>query len=135
MYEQNEELAALAAKVIASHPEMEDLKYCRIAYLSADKEKKSRGKPVYAETERVSDKIKAVAPYDFLITFYMPNCDYLDEKRMKILMYHELLHVGYDPVNGTFAIIPHDVEDFRGIILQYGPDWITQRTEDEESEV
>ena len=41
---------------------------------------------------------------------------------MKVLMIHELKHIGFEP-GKPFTIIPHDVEDFKEIIETYGMDW------------
>ena len=61
-------------------------------------------------------------PFDFVITFYWPNCENMTEEKLEMLMYHELRHVGFG--DGTFTIIPHDVEDFRDVIDRWGLDWI-----------
>ncbi len=124
MFEISTELAALAESVIAEHKEFKPItdSECRIAYQYADKEKKSGGKTVYADTTKVSEKMKAVAPYDFVITFYKPSTDSLSPEKKRILMRHELKHIGID--NGKFKIIPHDVEDFSDIIEEKGMNWI-----------
>ena len=124
MFKISEELKALAAKVIAENDEFKPLtdSECRIAYQYADKEKKSGGRTVYADTIKVSDKLKAVAPFDFIITFYQPSTATLDEDKMRILMKHELKHIGVE--DGKFRIVPHDVEDFSDIIKDYGMSWI-----------
>lgn len=124
MFEISDELRVLSEKVIAGNANLAHLGdlSCRIAYLYCDKEKKRSGKSVYADTEKLSDKVKAIAGYDFIITFYRPTCAGLKPEKMEILMYHELKHVGFEP-GGTFRIIPHDVEDFVDIIKKYGTDW------------
>ena len=131
-FRKDDTLAALGKKVIENHPEFDALRYCRIGYLYADKEKKSKNKTVYADTEKLSDKMKALAPYDFVITFYEPSCRSLTPDRMEILMYHELRHVGYDATEETCSIIPHDLEDFKDIVDKYGTDWILNRGEQTE---
>lgn len=64
MFQIDDELKALAAKVIADRKDLKrlDTPECRVAYLYSDKEKKSHGKAVYADTEKVSEKVKALAP-------------------------------------------------------------------------
>ena len=126
-YKKDDELEALGKKVIENNPVFDALKYCRIGYLYADKEKTSKNKTVYADTEKLSDKMKALAPYDFVITFYEPSCKDLPPEKMEILMYHELRHIGYDAVEGTCTIIPHDLEDFKDIVEKYGVDWIKEK--------
>ncbi len=124
MFEISTELKALADKVIAKHIRFKPItdSGCRIAYQYADKEKKSGGRTVYADTTKVSDKLKAIAPYDFLITFYKPSCATLSEEKMETLMRHELDHVGVE--DGKFRIVPHDVEDFEEILKEQGMNWI-----------
>lgn len=97
---------------------------CRIAYQFSNQEKESRNRIVYADVEKVKDKIKAFMRYDFLVTFYEPNCEGLDEEHMLRLMYHELKHIGFEAATDKFWIIPHDVEDFRDVIDRWGLDWI-----------
>lgn len=124
MFEISAELKELADKVFAKVKEFKPItdSGCRIAYQYADKEKKSGGKTVYADTMKVSDKMKAVAPYDFIITFYKPSCVLLSPEKMEILMRHELKHIGIK--DGRFFIVPHDVEDFSDIIEEHGMSWI-----------
>lgn len=124
-YEQSDRLSKIAAKVIAEYADLNHLgdPNCRIAYQTSDQAKKSGSKIVYADTERVKAKYKALMPYDFVITFYWPNCENLTEDKLEMLMYHELKHVGFDG-DSSFTIIPHDVEDFRDVIDRWGVDWI-----------
>jgi len=70
----------------------------------------------------VSEKLKAFIPYDFIITFYWPNCETLSPEKLERLMYHELRHVGF--ADGKMFIVPHDIEDFRSIIDTWGFDWL-----------
>lgn len=124
MYKIDDGLKELASKIIAERTDLKKLAdpNCRIAYLRSDKKKTSRGRTVFADTEKVSEKVQALAQYDFIITFYDPACVALSEEKMKVLMTHELKHVGYEP-GKPLSIIPHDVEDFRDIIETYGMDW------------
>ena len=83
-YEISERLAKVAAKVIAEHDDLKHLDDpdCRIAYQTSSQEKKNGAKTVYADTERVKDKLKSVLPFDFIITFYWPNCENLTEEKL-----------------------------------------------------
>ena len=129
MYWQENDLEQLGINTIKKYPEFTILgdTDCRIKYLYCDKAKKSNGFEVYADTELVKEKYKVFLDADFIITFYMGNTESLDEKRMEILMYHELCHVGYDPGQegqSRYRIIPHDIEDFRCVIKKWGLDWV-----------
>ena len=124
MFEISDELKALAAQVIEENKNLSALSDpdCRIVYMYSDNEKTRSGKAVFADTEKLSDKVKAVAGCDFIVTFYRPNCQGMNTDKMKLLMYHELKHVGFEP-GGKCFIIPHDVEDFEDIIEQNGMKW------------
>ena len=121
-YERSEGLEKLMGQVIDENSEFAHLCEVRIACQYCDQKKRSQGRRVYADTMIVSDKIESLAYFDFVITFYRPNCEGLDEEHLKRLMYHELLHVGYD--DEKFSIIPHDLEDFRECINRWGTNWI-----------
>lgn len=125
MYSVDETLRNLAEKVIEENPNLAHLKTpdITILYMYSDKQKKRAGCPVYADTEKVSSKMRSLAGCDFIITFYKPNSDRLTPEQMEILMYHELRHVGYDPEKEKRYIIPHDVQDFADIIEEHGVYW------------
>ena len=124
-YKKSDALEELGKSVIAKNARFAHLDDpdCRIAYQYSDKAKKRSGKTVFAETEKVGERLKGLIPYDFIITFYRPNTAILDEEKLEKLMFHELCHVGFKGV-GAYSIIPHDVEDFRVIIDSWGLDWI-----------
>ena len=127
MYKESDFLKRLAQQVISERPRVQHLDdpELRIAYLESDKEKKKAGRPVFADCEKVKDKMKAVMPYDFVITFYTVNCAGMDGEQLETLMYHELLHVGWD--GESCSIVPHDVQDFREILQDKGIDWSKER--------
>ena len=132
VYTISTELEQIAKDVIA---EMEDLKHLddpglRIAFQYSDQKKKNKDREVFADTETIKEKLKMFVHYDFLITFYEPNCIGLDEEHLKRLMYHELKHVGYDPEHRKFSIIPHDMEDFRDCVEKWGVNWIYSEGEE-----
>jgi len=127
MFVQSDVLKKLAQEVMAAHGEtfahLTDRDHpCRIRYLACDRMKTSNGKAVFADTTKVSDKMKAISDTDFIITFYNPACETLSAEALKILMFHELMHVGYDS-DQKYWIVPHDVEDFECIITRYGIHW------------
>ena len=98
----------------------------QIIYLASDKPKKSKGKCVFGECERVADKNKWAIPADFTITIYDPNCLGMDEEHIRRVLFHELLHVGisYDKDGDeVYGIVPHDFEDFRECVRRWGMDW------------
>lgn len=119
----NEDYQKIANELIATRPELEDIKNSDVTIicLASDQEKKSNGKLIFGQTEKIADKYKWGIPCDFTITIFDPNVAYWTEEQMKILMLHELLHVGVD--GDRLYIRPHDLEDFKSIIAEYGVDW------------
>ncbi|MCD8117190.1 MAG: hypothetical protein LUE21_08795 [Oscillospiraceae bacterium] len=124
-YERSESLEKIAKKVIAENDIFchLDSECCRIAYQTCDSSKSSNGKTVYADTEKVKDKLKGLLPFDFIITFYEDSLELSDESKEK-LMYHELRHIGFEPDTLKFSIVPHDIEDFKDVIEKWGVNWI-----------
>lgn len=119
----NEDYQKIANELIATRPELEDIRNSDVTIicLASDQEKKSNGKLIFGQTEKIADKYKWGIPCDFTITIFDPNVAYWTADQMKILMLHELLHVGVD--GDRLYIRPHDLEDFKSIIAEYGVDW------------
>lgn len=91
----------------------------------SDIEKIKNGKIVFADCRKVPDIYRLYCPYDFIITIYEPNCDMLDAKQMRILLMHEMLHMGVNEVDGElkYMVNGHDYEEFKVIIDRFGLDW------------
>lgn len=99
----------------------------QIIFLSSELKKSQNGKTIFAQCEKVQDKNKWAIPCDFTITVFEPNCTTLTPDQLRILLFHELLHVGitYDnELNEVYSINPHDLEDFKYIIDRFGTEWI-----------
>ena len=98
----------------------------KIIYLSSDYAKTSKGKLVFGQCEKVADKYKWGIPADFTITVFEPNVEKFTEDQIRILLHHELLHVGIDKKadgSESYSIVDHDIEDFKLILDKYGTDW------------
>lgn len=125
--EQSEHYAVLAWQVFEEHRDVGWIPGAGISigYLESDKAKKKSGKACLAECVKVKELYKPYCPHDFLIVVYGPNVVGMTVEQQKILLYHELLHVGMsdDGEEVKYLINPHDVEDFRVIIDRYGIDW------------
>lgn len=117
-YKRDVPLEALGKQVISDC--MPDLKDVRIAYMKCDKPKKNGKKIVLADCEKLSDKVSELTGIDFVITFYA-DAEGLTMVGHRILMQHELLHIGWDGEHKS--IVQHDVDEFRWIIEKYGLDW------------
>ena len=96
-----------------------------IVYLSSEHEKKEVGKVIGGQCEKIPVKYKWAIPCDFTITVFEPNVERFTEEQIRILLFHELLHVGIrvDGNEEEYYIVPHDVEDFKEILDRYGIGW------------
>ena len=124
----SEEYAEIGARVIEEEDSLIDLRNSQatIVYLTSEKQKNAKGKVVCAECEKVPDKYKWSVPADFTITVFLPNVEGFSEEQKRILMFHELKHVGIifnADGSETYSTVPHDYEDFKEIIDRYGTDW------------
>ena len=125
----NEHYAKIGKELIESEPELEEIRYSEatIVYLSSEHEKTSDGKAVLGQCEKIQEKYKWAIPCDFTITLFEPNIEDLSEEQIRVVIFHELLHVGIRVNNETgeedYYCKPHDVEDFRLLIDRYGIDW------------
>lgn len=95
-----------------------------IGFVSSTKTKK-KGKThlVCGECHEVKPLEKLYCPHDFLIIIYELNCEGFTDEQMKILIWHELEHIGIDDETGKFFVKPHDIEDFFSIIEEHGLHW------------
>jgi predicted metallopeptidase len=93
----------------------------RIGYVRAWENKNKNGRAVFADCRKITGSYQAYLPYDFLITIYEPNMAWLTENQKKIVIYHELRHVGM--TERGLTVVPHDTEDFNSILEHYGLYW------------
>lgn len=118
----------LAKVVIEKEPELEFLKRAPITviFLESEHKKKGKGKTILGQCEKVQEKNKWGIPADFTITIFEPNVRGLNEEQLKILLFHEMLHIGVD----YESTAPHDLEDFKVVIDRYGVDWAKPKKEE-----
>lgn len=124
----SDKMQELGELLIQKHPYLKDLRdnEVRIVYLASDQAKTKGTNMVYGSCEKIQPKNKWAIDADFAVVFYTPNMDYMNETQLEILMLHELMHIGVNVDKAgkkSWYIISHDLEDFREIIEQYGPDW------------
>lgn len=117
------ELKALAKKLISKLPELRELGELdvKIGYVLSYERKTGSGRAVFADCRKVSVIYGAYLPFDFIVTFYEPNISELSENQLKILMWHELKHIGIGEKG--FRIEPHDIEDFYDITDAHSTRW------------
>lgn len=127
MYEFSQDYAELAHAVIDALPELWFIRDAeiRIGFLKSWKEKKTGHRLVYGECIKPSELYQDILGYDFLIVIYEANAAALTLNQKKILMWHELLHVGIDDSSGEpkYVVNPHDREEFDSIISRAGLRW------------
>ena len=120
----SEEYQQIADELINTRPEFEHIKEsdATIICLASDCEKKNgKDRVVFGQCEKVADKYKWGIPCDFTITIFEPNVAGWDDESIRILIMHELHHVGID--EGRFYIVKHDLEDFKAIVEEFGASW------------
>ncbi|GAB6170926.1 hypothetical protein JCM15765_04040 [Paradesulfitobacterium aromaticivorans] len=118
-----EDLKELGERVINRMPELFVIRDydVKIGYVRSYEAKRDKGKIVSADCRKVRGTFTAYLPFDFVVTFYEPNVYHLTENQRKILMLHELRHIGIG--ERGLRIENHDVEDFRDILERFGIDW------------
>ena len=124
----NEYYAEIGLELIETEPSLDDIlnSNVQIVYLSSQHKKKNGEKVVFGQCEKVQEKYKWSIPCDFTITVFEPNCEGFTEEQIKILLFHELLHVGIEfKEDGTesYSVKDHDLEDFKEIIERFGTNW------------
>lgn len=124
----SERYAEMGQALVDSEPLLARIRESQatICYLSSDYAKRSKGRAVCGECERVADKNKWAIPCDFTITVFEPNCEGMDDGHLSRLLFHELLHVGIDvDEDGAerYGVRPHDLEDFLECVDRWGVDW------------
>lgn len=124
----NEHYAEIGMDLIQTEDALIDIanSQATIIYLSSEHKKVASGKKVLGQCEKVADKYKWGIPCDFTITVFEPNVEGMTEEQLRMLIFHELLHVGIEyNADGTetYSVKPHDLEDFKLIIDRFGTDW------------
>jgi hypothetical protein len=120
--EPSKDLRQLAEMIINKFPRFQIIpEYdIRIGYVLSQ-EKPPGTKTKYADCTKVKLKYQAWLPFDFIITFYEPNTETLSENQRKILMLHELRHIGIGEKG--LRLVEHEIEDFESILKDYGIKW------------
>lgn len=126
----NEEYARIGAELIATEESLADIKASNatIIYLSSEASPRKDGgqKITKGQCEKVAEKYKWGIPADYTITVFEPNCEGMTEEQMRILIFHELLHIEIgmtDKGEEVYKIKGHDLEDFKEIIDRFGTEW------------
>ena len=124
----SERYAKIGAELVGTEDALAHIRgsEATIVYLSSQTEKVSRGRPILGQCERVPDRFKWAVPCDFTITVFEPNVAGMTDEQIRILLLHELMHVGVETNKDgeeVYRCLPHDLEDFRAIVDAFGADW------------
>lgn len=118
--ERSPELRRMAERIIRRIPQLAHIGGVKVGYVMSCEP--THGEKIkFADCRKVPEVYRAWLPYDFIITFYACNTGALDENQRKIVMLHELMHIGMGPRG--YRIVPHDVEDFKAILGRFGLKW------------
>lgn len=122
----------VADRLVKTRKSLEYIRDSSVSFvvLGSDSEKKSMGRTVFGQCEKIPDKYRWIIPYDFTITVFEPNVERFTKKQIRILLLHELMHIGIekDGNEERYFIKPHDIEDFEEILKRYGMDWADDET-------
>lgn len=126
-YWKNRTYRTIAERMIRTEPIFENLRDypIKIGYISCSKAKTKQNKIIHAECIKVKPEYRWMIPYDFMIVVYEPNVAHMNDEQIRILLQHELQHIGID-FEGTeprLYIVPHDIEDFENILRDHGLNW------------
>lgn len=121
----DEQLEIIVNDLIAVEPELIYLKAGKVGVvcLRSDKCKRKDGIPVFADCEEVPEKFKWATEAMFMITVFSPNTSFFDAKRIRVLLFQQLLKITPKEKEGEFKLRDYDVKDFSVIVKRYGADW------------
>jgi predicted metallopeptidase len=122
-YELAPDIEKLAKKIIKKFSRLHFINGydIKIGYVRSYENKNKNGRATFAECRKVTPPYSAYLPYDFIITVYEPNMAWLSDNQKKIVVYHELRHIGMG--RSGFIVNPHDTEDFNSILAALGLYW------------
>ena len=126
-YKITNEYDHVLADLLQTEEELDYISECGVSVgIVASSQKKKKGNMlVHADCRKVQDIYKLYCPYDFIITVYERNILYFTDEQIRILLFHELLHI---QVSGSgddlkLSVKDHDINDFALIYKRYGLDW------------
>lgn len=85
-----------------------------ILYLFVDKMKD------WGQCSHCSEKIKFAGGYEFIITINHVAWSMMDDRAREALVFHELMHIAFDPLTDKYSLCKHDLEEFSRVVSRYG---------------
>lgn len=121
----DESLEVIIDGLIQTETELIYLKAGKVGVvcLRSDKCKKKDGISVFAECEEVPEKFKWATDAMFMITVYSSNISGFDARRIRILLFQQLLKITPKEKEGEFKLRDYDVKDFSVIVKRFGANW------------
>lgn len=110
-------LLEMARSIIRDHHE--HLAEAKIAFLYRSEPGKSGGKFILGHAKKVSEEMKVLIDFDFLIWISYPQFNAMNTDHQRALVDHELCHCGRN-INEEWIIRKHDFEEFWKIIQRHG---------------
>lgn len=114
----------------------------KIRYLESNKPAGKSKRVILGECRKFSDRNRQILEAcnirkedipDFVIVIYKERIHGFTNEQLRILIMHELMHIGVKEDSETgvvsYHIVKHDLEDFRTIIEQFGTDWAADKTQ------
>lgn len=116
------DLEKIAQELIGRHPRFAEIESLDIAYLWKRKGGSSKGRATLGRTQKTAGLLKHFSEFDFVIWLARDHAYEfgLTNKQVEAAVFHELLHVFYDPEDGGISLIGHDYEGFVAEIEEYG---------------
>lgn len=103
------------------HPDLLD---CRVGFLlRSEAPKRGFGMSTYGKAKKVSDEMKTILPFDFIIWLAEDVFSRLSAHQREALIDHELTHCVWNEKKQTAKLRPHDFEEFNSIVHRYGAWW------------
>lgn len=143
-YRENLLYAQIGEKLIGEEEILEHIREndIRIRYLESNKPAGKSKRVILGECRKFSDRnrqmleacnIKKEDIPDFVIVIYKERVHGFTNEQLRILIMHELMHIGVKEDSETgvvsYHLVKHDLEDFRAIIEQYGTDWAADKSQ------
>jgi hypothetical protein len=85
-----------------------------ILYLFVDKMKD------WGQCSHCSEKIKFAGGYEFIIVINYTAWSVMDDRAREALVFHQLMHITFDPLKDKYSLRDHDLEEFSRVVSRYG---------------
>lgn len=143
-YKENLLYARIGQELIDTEDALEHIREneIRIRYLESNKPAGKSKRITLGKCMHIKEKTRSVFEAlgwkkeeipDFCIIIYKERIHGFQPEQLRILIFHELLHIGVKEDSDTGEItlfsVKHDLEDFRYIIDTFGSDWADDKSQ------